>query len=388
MTVLRRGAPPLPGPSPNRPRVTRIRLSAFARHRGTAVPLGPFTALSGPSGSGKTSVLRAFAALAGLGGGAHLADVFPDPRAYVPERARPDAGKRRGFHIGCTVEGPVGPVRLDLAVQAEPELRVVGERLTGPDITYLETALRDPGRRDVQAAWHTAGSVPVTRGPLPDDLLGTAMLPLRVAGRTEGQRKVLAAAEQVVVGLRSTFTCDPDPARMRTPVRAVADRLHSGCDNLAAVLRRTGSECGHRHALLVAAARAGLVGPVADVRAEATGDGYVRAVVDRGDGVVSPVERLADGELRYLALALVLLTGPRVLAVDAVAEVPEAYQSLTVLADGFDRGLDRTQCAELTALAGRMCARGHIRLVAAMGEGSEAERAARSAGAAMVDLGR
>ncbi|WP_306318169.1 MULTISPECIES: ATP-binding protein [unclassified Streptomyces] len=378
MTVLRRDAP----------RVTRLRLSAYARHRGITIPLAPFTALSGPSGSGKSSALHALTALAGLGGGAHLADVFPDPRAYVPERARPDAERRRGFRIGCTVEGPAGPVRLDLAVQAEPELRVVGERLTGPDVTYLETALRDPGRRDVQAAWHTAGSVPVTRGPLPDDLLGTAMLPLRVAGRTEGQRKVLAAAEQVVVGLRSTFACDPDPRRMRVPAPAAADRLHGGCGNLASVLRRTGAECGNRHTLLVTAARAGLAGPVADVRAEAAPDGSVRAVVDRGAGVTSPVERLADGELRYLALALVLLTGPRVLAVDAAAEVPEAFQSLTVLADGFDRALDPTQCAELTALAARMCARGHIRLVAALGEDSAATWGARAEGATMVDLGR
>ncbi|MGY0491182.1 ATP-binding protein [Streptomyces sp. WG-D5] len=388
MTVLRQATPPLPGASHTRPRVTHLRLSAFARHRGTTLPLAPFTALSGPSGSGKSSALRALSALAALGGGAQLADVFPRPHSYVPERARPDAEQRRGFRIGCTVEGPAGPVRLDLAVQVEPELRVVGERLTGPGITYLETALRDPGRRDVQAAWHTAGSVPVTRGPLPDDLLGTAMLPLRVAGRTEGQRKVLAAAEQVVVGLRSTFVCDPDPRRMRAPVAPAADRLHGGCGNLAAVLRRTAAECGNRHALLVAAARAGLAGTVTDVRAEPTPDGLLRAVVDRGDGVVSPVERLADGELRYLALALVLLTGPRVLAVDPAAEVPEAYQSLTVLADNLDRGLDRTQCAELTALAARMCARGHIRLVAATGEDSAAAEGARAAGATMVDLGR
>ncbi|MYW64014.1 ATP-binding protein [Streptomyces sp. SID8379] len=389
MTVLQRGAPPLPpDASPGRPRVTELRLSAFARHRGATVPLGPFTALTGPSGSGKSSALRALDALARLGGGAHLDEVFRDPRACVPERARPDAQSRRGFRIGCTVEGPAGPVRLDLAVQAEPELRVVGERLTGPGVVYLETALRDPGRRDVQAAWYTAGSVPVTRGPLPDDLLGTALLPLRVAGRTDGQRQVLAAAEQVVVGLRSAFACDPDPARMRAPVAARADRLLGGCDNLAAVLRRTRDECGNRHALLVAAARAGLAGPVVDVLTEpvAGRDGAVRALVDRGDGLRTPVERLADGELRYLALACVLLTGPRVLEVDPAAEVPEAYQTLTVVADGFDRGLDRTQSAELTALAARMCARGHIRLVAAVGEGSAADGAARAHGATVVDL--
>lgn len=387
MTVLHGGtSPSAPGVFPDRPHVSELRLSAFAGHRGRTVPLGPCTVLSGPSGSGKTSVLRALEALARLAGGADLADVFPDPRAYVPERARPDAQGRRGFRIGCTVDGPAGPVRLDLAVQAEPELRIAGERLTGPGVTYLETALRDPGRRDVQAAWHTAGSVPVTRGPLPDDLLGTALLPLRVAGRTEGQRRVLAAAEQTVVGLRSAFACDPDPARMRAPAAPGADRLLAGCDNLASVLRRTRVECGNRHALLVAAARAGLAGPVADVLAEATSTGGVHALIDRGDGPRTPVAWLADGELRYLALALVLLTGPRVLEVDAAAEVPEAYQSLTVLADGLDRGLDPAQSAELVDLAARMCARGHIRLVAAVSTGSAADRAARAHGATVVDL--
>ncbi|QNS03618.1 AAA family ATPase [Streptomyces xanthii] len=386
MTVLQPGAPALPGPTPDRPYVTELRLSAFARHRGTTVPLNSFTVLTGPSGSGKTSVLRALDALARLGGGAHLDEVFPDPAACVPDQARPDAQHRRGFRIGCTVAGPVGPVRLDLAVQAEPELRIVGERLTGPGVTYLETALRDPGRRDVQAAWHTAGSVAVTRGPLPDDLLGTALLPLRVAGRTQGQRQVLAAAEQTVVGLRSLFACDPEPARMRAPVPVGDGMLLAGCDNLASVLRRTRSECAHRHALLVAAARAGLAGPVREVLAETGTDGLVRAVVGRESGPATPVGRLADGELRYLALALVLLTGPGVLDVDTVAEVPDAYQSLTVLADGLDRGLDPAQSRELAALAARMCARGHIRLVAAVGEGSAVVPEARTHGAAVVDL--
>ncbi|BBJ40406.1 hypothetical protein SSPO_031240 [Streptomyces antimycoticus] len=71
-----------------------------------------------------------------------------------------------------------------------------------------------------------------------------------------------------------------------------------------------------------------------------------------------PVERLGDGELRYLALALVLLTGPGVLAVDPAADVLPARQVLTVLADGFDRCLDRRQARELLGVAARMCARG------------------------------
>ncbi|WKX13273.1 AAA family ATPase [Streptomyces sp. NL15-2K] len=368
-----RPSPARPGDDedrPDRPRVTELRLSAFAGHRRASFPLGPLTLFAGPSGCGKTSALRAYEALARLGGGDGLAEVFPDPVACVPERARPDAQRRRGFRIGCTADGPEGPVRLDVAVQAEPDLRIVGERLAADGLVLLETALRDPSRRQVQAAWHTAGQASVTRAPLPDDRLGTALLPLRVAGKTDGQRRVLAAAEQMVVALRSVFACDPAPDRMRAPVPTGSGRLLGGCDNLAEVLRRTRAECGQRHARLVAAVRAGCAGPVADVLAEPLADGTVRAVLDRGDGIRTELGRLGDGELRYVALALVLLTGPGVLELDPAGEVPAALQTLTVLADGLDRGLDPGQRGELLRLAARMCERGHIRLVGAVSDAS------------------
>ncbi|MGW3951188.1 AAA family ATPase [Streptomyces sp. NPDC004752] len=374
------GVPPTPfGVPPGRPErsegtarpgLTELRLSAFAGHRRADLPLGPLTLIAGPSGSGKTTALRAYEALARLAGGAPLAEVFPDPAACVPERARPDAQHRRGFRIGCTADGPEGPVRLDVAVQAEPELRIVGERLTAGGRTLLETALRDPGRRAVQAAWHTAGSAPVTRAPLPDDRLGTALLPLRVAGKTDGQRQVLAAAEQTVLALRSVFACDPRPDRMRGPVPLGSGRLLPGCDNLADALWRTRSQCRRRYARLVAAVRYGCRGPVTDVLAEPLGDGTVRAVLDRGDGTRTDVGRLGDGELRYVALALVLLTGPGVLDVDAPGEVPDAIRGFTVLADGLDRALDGRQRAGLLRHAARMCALGHIRFVGTVGEAS------------------
>lgn len=355
---------------PDRPCLTELRLSAYAVHRRAGLPLAPLTLFAGPSGSGKTSALRAYEALARLGAGASLGEVFPHPLSYVPDRARPDAQRRRGFRIGCTADGPEGPVRLDLAVQAEPELRIVGERLTSGGLVLLETALRDPSRRAVQAAWHTAGTAPVTRAPLPDDRLGTALLPLRVAGKTDGQRRVLAAAEQMVVALRSVFGCDPWPGRMRLPVPTGTGRLLGGCDNLADVLWRTRTECGRRHTQLVAAVRAGCAGPVADVLAEPLPSGTVRALLDRGDGSRTALGRLGDGELRYLALALVLLTGPGVLEVDPVGEVPAAMQTLTVLADNLDRSLDPRQRTELLRLAVRMCERGHIRLVGAVSDAS------------------
>ncbi|MEU4493970.1 ATP-binding protein [Streptomyces sp. NPDC023998] len=372
-TALRGATTPHRGANSARPAVTELRLSAFRAHRGAVFPLGPLTLFAGASGSGKSSALQAYEALARLGAGDELESVFPDPAACVPEWAEPDRQGRRGFRIGCTVDGPAGPVQLDLAVQAEPELRVVGERLTSSGQTLLATALRDPGRSSVQAAWHTAGAVAVTRAPLPDNRLGTALLPLRVAGKTQGQLQVLAAAEQVVVALRSVFACDPQPQRMREPVAAGEGRLRRGCDNLAEVLHRTRSQCAKRHARLAAAARVGCAGSVEGLDVEELADGRVRALLGRGgERGATPVGRLGEGELRYLALALVLLTGPGVLAMDRAAEVPEAYQALTVLADGFDRCLDLRQARQLLSLGAEICARGHTRLVGAVADASYA----------------
>ncbi|MBH1938518.1 ATP-binding protein [Streptomyces sp. AV19] len=376
-------------PRPPRPVVTELRLSAFKSHRNATFELGPLTFFHGASGTGKSSALQAYEALARLAGGGTLAEALAPAggaAACVPHRARPDAQGRRGFRIGCTVEGPAGPVRLDLAVQAEPEARVVGERLTGAGRTLLSTALRDPGLPAVEAAWHTAGAVPVTRAPLPDDRLGTALLPLRVAGKTAGQRLVLGAAEQAVVALRSVFACDPRPELMRAPVAARDGRLRGACDNVAAVLGRTGNECAIRHSILVTAADAGCRGRVEGLAVEGLDGGFVRAVLARGAGAATPLERLGDGELRYLALCLVLLTGPEVLAVDPAAEVLPARQALTVLADGFDRCLDPRQARELVGLAARMCERGHIRLVGTV-RGEVGRVAAEVPGATMVDLG-
>ncbi|MEU6848736.1 ATP-binding protein [Actinacidiphila alni] len=398
----------------DRPVVTELRLSAFKSHRGASFGFGPITLLSGGSGTGKSSVLEALAALGRLACGDGLDEVFGSvvrggPAACVPQDAQPDAQGRRGFRIGCTVTGPVGPVRLDVAVQAEPTLRIVGERLTGAGETLLTTALRDPERRTVQAAWHTAGLVAVTRAPLPDDRLATALLPLRVAGRTDGQRLVLAAAEQMVVALRGVFPIAPRPELMRAPVPVGEGRLRASCDNLSAVLARTEGECGTRHAMLVNAVRAVCSPPVEGItalRAAAGGEvvpgavnvvnsacvsgtsgasgtsgvsgtsgpvDSVIAAVDRGPLGLVPVDRLGDGELRFLALALVLLTGPGVLDVDTSTELLPASQVLTVLGDGLDHGLDRRQLGELLRLAGPAAERGHIRLLGTVQDAGFAE---------------
>lgn len=381
--------------------VTEIRLSAYRSLRARTVPLGPVTLLTGPSGSGKSTVLEAYEALARLCGGEALGEVFGGarggPSALIPQGARGDRDGRRGFRLGCTVDGPAGPVRLDVSVQAEPELRVVGERLSGPDGTALLcTALRDPRSRTVQAEWCTSAAGRM-RGPFPDDRLGTTLLPLRISGSTPEQCRLLAAAEQVVVALRAVFFCDPRAETMRDPVAAGDGQLRGGCDNVAAVLRRTRVECGIRHGLLIEALRAGWADEVLELVTDVSDDGpdrgLVRTVVERGGGRRTPMEWLGDGELRYAALALVLLTGPGVLATNVAEEVLPARQSLAILADGLDRGLDRRQTTALLTLAGRMGERGHVRLLGAVSDGGAAaaagtEGVAQVPGVALVDLGR
>jgi hypothetical protein len=407
------------------PAVTALHLAAFRTLRERTVPLAPVTLLRGPGGSGKSAALEAYEALARLGGGEALGEVFGPAcggaSACVPQDSPPDSEGRRGFRLGCTVEGPAGAVRFDLAVQAEPRLRIAGERLSlSGGRTLLRTALRDPARPAVRAEWHSAGAGRTTRARLPADRLATALLPLRVAGGTEEERRVLAAAEQVVVALRSVFACDPRPETMRDPVPAADTLLRGGCDNLAAVLRRTRTECSVRHGRLVDALRAGCAGPVADLIADVSherGDrGRVRAVVVRDGGrtptaagaapvgvparppgpaaarvpreVRTPLEWLGDGELRYAALSLVLLTGPGVLSMDPAQEVLPARQALTVLSDGLDRALDARQTAELIALAVEMGQRGHVRLLAAVSDaGCAGKEAARHPGVSLVDLG-
>ncbi|MEU1625907.1 ATP-binding protein [Streptomyces sp. NPDC020096] len=360
-------------PSSARPTVSELRMAAFKSHRDALFPLGALTLIAGSGGSGKSSALEALSILARLATGDELGGAFDGvvrggAPACAPQSTRPDTRRRRGFRIGCSVDGPVGTVRLDVAVQTEPEPRIVGERLTGAGRTLLTTALRDPARRAVQAAWHTAGLVQVTRAPLPDDRLATALLPLRVAGTTDGQRLVLAAAEQVVIALRAVFPVDPQPWRMREPARLGDGLLRGGCDNLSAVLHRTQDECRTRHAALVGAARVACEGPVdglvvARQALRDAGHEGVLAAVDRGPLGTTPLDRLGDSELRFLAMALVLLTGPGVLEMDQSAEVPPALRAMTVLADGLDTGLDRRQTTELLSLAARAARRGHVRLL-------------------------
>ena len=336
-----------------------LRLAAFKSHLGGVLPLAPITLLHGACGSGKSNALDALVALSGLAGGDELTQALSGVRGGLTGCA---PHGRQGFRLGCSVGTPQGTVRLEVAVRTDGRPRVAAERLALGRQVLLSTGEEAKGR--ISATWHSDGRQGDIHAPLSADSLLSAQLPLRVAGATPGERRVLAAVEHLLTALRELFVVDPVPGLMRGWVPAADDaRLRCSAENLAAVIARIQGECRIRYGRLVRALREQSAHPVAGlgVLRDGPGDaGRVITAVDEGGGHWTSAELLGAGMLRRLAFATVLLTGPGVLQMRSAAEVPDAERLLTVLAEDLDPEL----CAGLLPLADEVVARGHVRLLA------------------------
>ncbi len=361
---------PSPAPAPlRRATVGELRLVAFKSHVGSVLPLAPVTLLEGASGAGKSNVLDGLAALSGLAGGAELTEALAGVRgglAGCVPHGRP------GFRLGCTVGTPQGAtVRLEVAVRTDGGPRIVAERITEtrpgePQRTLLSTGEEDRARQRVNATWHSDGRQGDIRAPLSSASLLASQLPLRIAGATAGERRVLAAVEGLLTALREVFPIDPVPALMRDWVPVADDAgLRSSAENLSAVLARIQGECRIRYGRLVQTVRAVSQGPVRDLgvlrgRGADGAERVVAALWEAEGGGCTTSGLMSSGLLRRLAFATVLLTGPGVLQMES-AEVPDAERLLTVLAEDLD--------ADLLGLAVEVAERGHVRVLATARDG-------------------
>ncbi|MFC1442163.1 ATP-binding protein [Streptacidiphilus sp. N1-10] len=360
-------------PSPRRATIGELRLVAFKSHVGTVLPLAPVTLVQGASGSGKSNLLDGLAALSGLAGGADLAEALAPVRGGL--RGCVPHG-RQGFRLGCSVEtARSGTVSLEVAVRTDGEPRIVAERITGalpgtPARVLLATGEEDRARGRINAIWHSDGRQGDIRAPLAAGSLLAAQLPLRIAGATPGEQRVLTAVEDLLTALREVFPVDPVPALMRGWVPAGDDaRLRSTAANLSAVLARIQSECRIRYGKLLRSVRTGSPYPVRELGVLRSDDARVRAALWEGETAVTGAESMSSGLLRYLAFATVLLTGPGVLQMSS-ADVPQVDRLLTVLAEDLDAGLAEGQVAELLRLAGEVVRHGHARLLATLRDGA------------------
>ncbi|GAA1982504.1 AAA family ATPase [Kitasatospora viridis] len=378
-----------------RPTVEELRLTSFKSYRRTTLPLAPLTVLHGPSGVGKSNALDALAVLSRLALGEEIGPSL-DGGGTGP-LAQPIRGGllgcvphgRNAVILGCSVRSCAGPIRLELVIRTDGPVRVAREWLVLAGQTLVETGEQDVAGGRVNVSWHNDTRQGDIRAPFPSGTLITTQLPLRVAGASPGERKVLAATEQLLTALREVFPVHPVPALMRGWAPAdPAARLLPTAANVSAVLARLQGECSRRYGRLLKAVQGAaphpLLGLDVDRRTVAAQE-RVLAVFDEGVLGRTRADQASDGMLRLLAHAAVLLTGAGVLEVDPAAEVPWARRQLTVLAEDLGAGLAADQTAALLRVAQEVCATDTVRVLAAV---QDPEPARQVPGAVLVGCRR
>ncbi|MGW4690777.1 AAA family ATPase [Kitasatospora cineracea] len=367
-------------PEVKRPIIEELRLTSFKSYRRAVLPMAPLTVVHGPSGAGKSNALDALSVLSRLALGEEIRPSLDGVGGSRGPLAAPVRGGligcvphgRNAIILGCTVRSCVGTIRLEVVVRTDERVRIARELLTLDGRTLMETGEQDLARGRVNVTWHNDSRQGDIRAPLPSGSLITAQLPLRVAGSSKGERKVLAAAEQVLTALREMFALHPVPAAMRGWGRPEPQaRLRGTAGNISAVLHRLEHECPRRWARLLRAVQAAAPHPLLGLGVARRGEAERQrliAVFDEGVLGRTGADQASDGMLRLLAFAAVLLTGAAVLDVDPAIEVPDAHRQLVLLAEDVGAGLAAEQAAALLRLAREVTGKGDIRLLATLQE--------------------
>ncbi|GAA1392103.1 ATP-binding protein [Kitasatospora putterlickiae] len=384
---------PDPGaPTARRPIVEEIRLISFKSYRRATLPLAPLTVLHGPAGVGKSNALDALAVLSRLALGEEIAASLDGRPGTTGPLATPVRGGldgcvphgRNALILGCTVRCPDGKIGLEVVIRTDGPVRIAREQLTLDGQTVVETGEQDLRKCRVNVTWHNDTRQGDIRAPFPSGTLITAQIPLRVAGSSPGERKVLAAAEQLLTALREVFPVHPVPALMRGWARPHPQaRLVSTAANISAVIARLSNECPRRYGQLLRVVQSAAPHPLLGLDLAHRGSGADRrvlAVFDEGLLGRTGADQASDGMLRHLAFAAVLLTGAGVLDLDVAVEVPWAQRQLTVLADDLGSGLGTDQSASLLRLARDMAGRNQLRVLATLQEPAAARDALGGAG--------
>ncbi|MFI6847370.1 ATP-binding protein [Kitasatospora sp. NBC_00085] len=379
-------------PPAQRPTLEELRLTSFKSYRRATLPLAPLTVLHGPAGVGKSNALDALAVLSRLALGEEITDSLdglPGRRGPLGTPVRGGLAGcvphgRNALILGCTVRSSDGPIGLDVVIRTDGPVRIAREQLTLDGRTLVETGEQDLRHHRTNVSWHNDTRQGDIRAPFPNTTLVTAQIPLRVAGSSPGERKVLAATEHLLTALREVFPVHPVPALMRDWARPDPQaRLLSTAANISSVVARLSGECARRYGRLLRVVQSAAPYPLLglDLARRGTGAGErVLAVFDEGVRGRTGADQASDGMLRHLAFAAVLLTGAGVLDLDAAAEVPWAHRQLTVLAEDLGAGLGTEQTASLLRLAREMCGRHQLRVLGALQEPAAAREALGGAG--------
>jgi predicted ATPase len=354
--------------------LTRVRLTRFKSFAGAELPIGDLTVLTGRNSSGKSNALDAIEVLARLAEGEDLADALDGRR----REGGPIRGGSAGcaphgdteFSIGCTVQFGEETFEYDLTIQVHPGLRVLAERLYGPcpmiqsggakyGLLLDAKASNDENNPALWGQVHNGRKGPNPWIAFRDSRILLSQLPSHVSAKdAEGRddpagRYVLLGAQAVIAALRGTFHLDPVPHLMRSYVPARDAGLRRTGENLSASISVLADREPNKFRRLNELVRLVADQPVRSLAVAQSDLRDVMLTIQEGNGPddATPARELSDGLLRFLAIAVTLLTADRGLDVDPGSLVDAQVQAHVLLViEELENGLHPSMAARLLSL--------------------------------------
>jgi energy-coupling factor transporter ATP-binding protein EcfA2 len=356
------------GPVPSNPAfLEELRLPRFKSFHDAALPLGDLTLLIGRNGSGKSNALEALETLALLAQGEDIRDSIDGSRLGGTGIRGGVSGcapyGETSFEIGCKVRFGEEVLHFDVAIQAEPDVQILSERLVreepGGPRELIATDPSPSNHADITARYDSGrpGKTPVETFRASRLLI--TQVGARVPTSTKAMRAVHRSAEAVVAALRAVFVLDPVPTLMRGYVPVKDSLLRRDADNISAVVARLREDQSVWESLqdLV---RSLPEQPIEDITIEtSTLDDVIIALREHFDTGNQPVSArlMSDGMLRFIAFAAALLEAPLV-----EGAATEAQTMLVI--EELENGLHPSQAARIVRLIKAESARRRIRALA------------------------
>lgn len=342
-------------------RITELRLTSFKSYTDVILPLEPLTLLIGRNGSGKSNGLDALEVVSRLARAEEVRDSLEGNRRDAEAvRGGLDGCAPHGsdtFQVGVTLETEASRmVTLDVTVQVRPQVQVVAETLRayvggGQWRTLLDS--QEPGqhRADLDAIVWNGKTGRNPRLTFRSSHLLSAQLPLRVAGKTAGERELLRIVDSTLAVLGGVFHLDPVPHLMRQYVAEQDVVLRRTAENLSAAVARLKHDDRDKFNQLVEVVKALPEYEVRTLDVGRGGFGEVMMAIKERKGrtsVTVPARQMSDGMLRMLAIATALITGGAGLAIDTTAV--GRGSALMLVIEELENGLHPSQAAQLLHL--------------------------------------
>jgi predicted ATPase len=334
--------------------IEEVRLTSIKSFSGATLPLQDLTLIVGRNGSGKSNALDGLWVLSRLAQGEDIREALDGGREGPAVRGGAAGCAPFGqsfFELGCAVRTGRAVVDLDVAIQTQPVVQIIRERLALGGAELLATKQPRADSADILADWvnHEPGrSLPITFRA--NRLLATQVLS-RVPATTDGQRIHLAAA-QVLSALRSVFVLDPVPDRMRQYVPRRDVLLRRNAENLSAAAASLLKDPDARERLRLALADLNEQEVLDVTVTESDLDDLMLTLTERFRGQSTPVPAriMSDGTLRFLAILTSLMQAPTIdTTPEPLASEDAAGQTMVVIEE-LENGLHASQASMLIGL--------------------------------------